>query len=233
MTFKLFKAAFLKTLPVMAGYLVLGAGFGILLRLNGFGVFWALLMSVFIYAGSMQFAGVSLISGGASLVSVALTTLMVNARHLFYGISMLGRYKGKGLKKLYLMLSLTDETYSLVVSGGCPEGESEEDFYFFVSLLDHIYWVLGSVLGSFIGSFISSAAFGIEFSMTALFVTVFTKQWLETKEHRPALIGLGASLASLLIFGKDSFLIPSMALTAVLLTALRKPLEKGEKQNGL
>ena len=224
---KLIKAAFVKTLPVMAGYIVLGMGFGILLRVNGYGILWALAMSLFIYAGSMQFVGISLITGGASLISTALTTLMVNARHLFYGISMIRRYRGAGLKKLYLMHALTDETYSLVCTEGAPEGENPHNYYFLISLFDHFYWVAGSVLGSLVGSMLSFDTSGIDFAMTALFVTVFVEQWLTTREHRPALVGICASAACLLIFGSDSFLIPAMVVITAALTLMRGSLEKG------
>lgn len=228
---KLLKTAVVKTLPVMAGYLVLGAGFGILLKVNGYGVLWALAMSVFIYAGSMQYVGISLISGGASLISTALTTLMVNARHLFYGISMIGKYKGAGVKKLYLMLALTDETYSLVCTEDCPKREEAHNYYFLISLCNHIYWIVGSVLGSLVGSLITFNTAGIDFAMTALFVTVFVEQWMSTKEHRPALIGAGASVACLLIFGKDNFLIPAMVTITLFLTVFRGGLEKGGAAN--
>ena len=227
MDIKLLKTAFIKTLPIMAGYMVLGIGFGILLKVNGYGVWWALVMSVFIYAGSMQFVGISLISGGASIISTALTTLMVNARHLFYGISMIQRYKGAGLKKAYLMFALTDETYSLVCNGDYPEGADPHEYYFLVSLLDQIYWVTGSVLGSLIGSVITFNTEGIDFAMTALFVTVFVDQWITTREHRPALIGVGASVLCLLLFGRENFLIPAMIAITVLLTVFRGSLERG------
>lgn len=227
----LWKTAFVKTLPVMAGYIVLGMGFGILLKVNGYGWIWALAMSLFIYAGSMQFVGISLITSGTSFLSIALTTLMVNARHLFYGISMIQRYKGAGFKKLYLMHALTDETYSLVCTGDAPEGANSHQYYFLISLFDQAYWIIGSVLGSLIGSVITFDTAGIDFAMTALFVTVFIEQWLTTKEHRPALIGVGASVLCLLVFGSDNFLIPAMIAITVILTALRKPLEQGGVQN--
>ena len=228
---KLLKTAIMKSLPVMAGYVVLGMGFGILLKVNGYGILWALAMSVFIFAGSMQFVGISLITGGASLLSTALTTLMVNARHLFYGISMIQKYKGAGLKKIYLMLSLTDETYSLVCTGDYPEGTDPHQYYFLVSLCNHIYWVAGSVLGSLIGSVLPFNTAGIDFAMTALFVTVFTEQWITTKEHRPALIGAGASVVCVLLFGRENFLIPAMIAITVLLTACRSILEQGGTAN--
>ena len=172
------KKAFIDTLPVMTGYLVLGIGFGIILKTKGFGVLWALAMSTVIYAGSMQFVAIDLMTGGASLAVTALTTLMVNARHLFYGISMVDRYKGAGKKKPYMIYALTDETYSLV----CGE-ESRHRYYFAVSLFDQIYWVTGSVCGSLLGSIIPFNTEGIDFALTALFVTVFVEQWLSNGIH--------------------------------------------------
>lgn len=226
MNLKLLKTVIIKTIPVMTGYLVLGLGFGILLEKSGYGVWWALAMSVFIFAGSMQYVAVGLFTGGASLFSTALTTLMVNARHLFYGVSMINRYKGAGLKKIYMMFALTDETYALVSSGDYPEGQDPHLYCFLVSLCNQIYWVVGSVLGSLAGAAITFNTAGIEFSMTALFVTIFVEQWLTTKEHRPALIGIGASVVCLLIFGSSNFLIPAMITITILLSVCRNALEK-------
>ena len=146
------KYAFKQSIPIMAGYIVLGMGFGVLLESKGYGVIWAIAMSVFIYAGSMQYVAIDLITSGASMIATALMTLMVNARHLFYGISMLDKYKNTGKYKPYLIFSLTDETYSLVCSGEIPEGVDGNKYYFLVSLFDQIYWVLGSVAGSVLGS---------------------------------------------------------------------------------
>ncbi len=227
----LVKSAFVKTLPVMAGYLVLGMGFGILLKVNGYGLWWALAMSSLIYAGSMQFVGISLMTGGVPLLSVALTTLMVNARHLFYGISMIRPYGGAGWKKLYLMHALTDETYSLVCTQDVPAGADPHTYYFLVSVLDQLYWVAGSVAGALLGEILPFDTTGIDFAMTALFVTVFVEQWLSTKEHRPALIGLGASVLSLAILGPDKFLVPAMVLIVICLTLLRKLLKQGVDKN--
>lgn len=214
---KLLRRAFLDTVPVMTGYLVLGVGFGLLLRQNGFGLGWAFAMSLFIYAGSMQYLAVGLLGGGASLVTAALTTLMVNARHLFYGISMLDTYRGAGKKKPYLIFALTDETYSLVSGRKLPEGEGKFRYCFLVSLLDQCYWVAGSVLGSAAGMMLPLNLEGIDFALTALFVTVFVEQWLSTKDHKPALTGVGATALCLAVFGQDVFLIPSMALIAGIL----------------
>lgn len=217
------RAAFLDTVPVMTGYLFLGFGFGILLDRNGYGIGWALAMSIFIYAGSMQYVAVGLISGGASLLTTALTTLMVNARHLFYGISMVDAYKGAGRKKPYLIFALTDETYSLV----SREPRPDHGYCFLVSLLDQIYWVAGTALGSLAGRLIPLNYEGIDFVLTALFVTIFVEQWLSTKNHLPAIIGVMSTIVCLLAFGSDIFLIPSMALIAGLLILARKSERRG------
>lgn len=229
---KLLKAALINTLPVMAGYMVLGFGFGIISSKNGYGILWALAMSGFIYAGSMQYVAVSLLTSGASLISAALTTLMVNARHLFYGISMIEKYRNAGKKKLYMIFALTDETYSLVCTGECPEGEDYHTYCFWLSLMNQSYWVAGSLLGAVVGSAIEFNSAGIDFAMTALFVTVFVEQWLSTKNHLPALIGLGASIVCLVFFGSGNFLIPSMIAITVFLALARKKIETAEKIQG-
>jgi 4-azaleucine resistance transporter AzlC len=168
----------------------------------------------------MQYAAVGLLTGGASFLTTALTTLMVNARHLFYGVSMIDKYKGTGVRKPYLIFALTDETYSLVC-GDIPEipPENRADYCFLVSLLDHIYWIAGSVAGAVVGSLISFNTQGIDFALTALFITVFLEQWLTAKKHMPAITGVAASLICLLIFGKEGFLIPAMLIIALLLCA--------------
>lgn len=216
------RQAFLATIPVLAGYFVIGIGFGIILKAEGYGFWWALGMSAFIYAGSMQYVLIRLLSSGASLLTVALTTLMVNARHLFYGISMVEPYKDTGAKKPYLIFSLTDETYSLV----CSAQQQDPTYYFFVSLFDHIYWIIGSVIGSILGSVLPFSTEGIDFALTALFLTVFTEQWLSGKNHLPALIGVAASVACLVIFGADSFLIPTMFVITALLLAFRPKMKE-------
>ena len=216
------KNAFFKSIPVFAGYMVLGIGFGILLRSAGFGVLWAFAMSTFIYAGSMQYVGVSLLSGGAAVLTAALTTFMVNARHLFYSISMLDTYKDAGPYKPYLIFALTDETYSLLCDKKTPPGDDPDRYRFFVSLFNQCYWVLGSVIGSLLGAVIPFSTEGIEFSMTALFIASFTEQWLSTKDHVPALTGLFSTLLCLVLFGASRFLIPAMLLITLVLTLLRR-----------
>lgn len=223
---KTFKYAFVRSLPIMAGYIVLGLGFGVLLQSKGYGAGWALAMGGLIYAGSMQYVAIDLLAGGASLISAALMTLMVNARHLFYGISMLERYKDTGAAKPYLVFALTDETYSVVCSGDVPDGVDRKKYYFWVSLLDQFYWVVGCVAGALLGSVLPFDTTGIDFSMTALFLVVMVEQWRSTCDHTPALVGLGVSLVCLLIFGSSNFLIPSMIGITAALTLLRGTMEK-------
>lgn len=219
---KAVRAAFLDTIPVLTGYVFLGFGFGILLHQSGYGVIWAAAMSLFIYAGSMQYVAVSLLSSGAGLLTAAMTAFLVNARHLFYGISMVDAYKGAGKKKPYMIFALTDETYSLVSQDQAPEGMDRHAYCFLVSLFDQIYWVSGSILGSLAGSLLPINYEGIEFVLTALFVTIFVEQWLSTKNHLPAVIGVVSTVVCLLVFGRDVFLIPSMVIIAVVLTVMRK-----------
>ena len=212
------KAVFLDTVPVLTGYLFLGMGFGILLSENGYGVLWALAMSIFVFAGSGQYLAVSLLANSSGLLSAAIATLLVNARHLFYGISLLEKYKGTGKKKPYLIFALTDETYSLVTQNEPPEGMSRHSYCFTVSMLDHIYWITGCTLGALGGQFIPINYEGIEFVLTALFVTMFVDRWLTNKDHFSAIVGACATLVSLLLFGSEFFLIPAMVLIALLLT---------------
>ena len=215
------RKAFLKSLPVMAGYVVLGIGFGILLRNAGYGLAWAAAMAIAIYAGSMQYVGVGLLAGGAGILTAILTTVMVNARHLFYSISMIDRYKHAGKYKPYLIFALTDETYSLLCDGETPDPENADLYRFLVSLFNQLYWITGCILGSLLGAVLPFSSAGIEFSMTALFIASFTEQWLRTREHLPALTGLLSTLLCLLLFGPERFLIPAMLLITLALTVLR------------
>lgn len=215
---KIIRQSFVATVPVLTGYLVLGFGFGIILKSSGYGTFLAFIMSLLIYAGSMQYVAIGLLTGGASLITAAFTTLMVNARHLFYGISMLEKYKNIGKVKPYLIFSLTDETYSLVCSDDHNMSHDERKKYcFFVSLFDHIYWVSGSVLGAVVGSVVKFNSEGIDFALTALFLTVFIEQWLTSKKHSPAIIGVLVSVACLALFGSEKFLIPTMLVISLIL----------------
>lgn len=216
-----FKKAFIDTLPVMTGYLVLGTGFGILMDTNGFSFIHSLLMSVFIYAGSLQYIGISLLATNTSFISIALTSFLVNARHLLYGISMFSKYKNTGKRKPYLIFSLTDETYSLVSSS------KDKEYFFIVSILDHLYWITGTMLGSLISNVVSFNTEGLDFVLTALFIVIFIEQWLNSKDNFSALSGLLITSICLMIFGKDNFLIPSMIIIVV--TLLFRIKMKGEE----
>lgn len=210
--------AFHDTIPVFAGYIVLGIGFGVMLRVNGFGVIWAFFMSIFMYAGAMQYAAVGILASSASVVSTAVTTILVNIRHVFYGISLLHKYKGLGPAKLYMIFALTDETYALVSTKQMPEGASRKLYYFLVSLFDHCYWIMGCCLGAILGSVLNINFEGIDFALTALFVTILIDQWLSTKNHLPVFVGMISTAICLAIFGSEKFLIPSMIVIVVILT---------------
>lgn len=225
------RIAFRDTIPVMTGYVFLGFGFGIIMLQSGYSPLWSLAMSLFIYAGSMQYVAVGLLTSGASLITTALATFVVNARHLFYGISMIDAYKGTGKKKPYLIFALTDETYSLVSREQLPEGIDRHTYFFLVSAFDQCYWVIGTMLGALVGALLPINYEGIDFTLTALFVTIFVEQWLSTENHIPAVIGVASSAACLLIFGSESFLIPSMLLIAALLIGARK-VQKEETVHG-
>ena len=220
------KDAFFRSIPVMAGYLIIGFGFGIVLRDAGYGLPWALAMSLFIYAGSMQYVGISLITAPASLLTAALTTLMINARHLFYSISMVSKWGNAGKWKPYLMFALTDETYALL-SGEKGHGEEFYPFCFFVSLFNHLYWIGGTALGSLFASALPIPTDGISFSMTALFIAAYTEQWICRNNRRSAVLGIVVTLLCRIIFGRDLFLIPAMILITALLLLFQKFFREG------
>ncbi len=208
------------TIPVMTGYIVLGIGFGILLSTKGYGVLWALSMGLLIYSGTMQFVAAEMFTAGTAFGTAGMTALMVSARHLFYGLSMIERYRDiHGLKKAYMIYALTDETYSLV----CESDDA--DYCFWVTLLNHSYWLTGGVIGSVLGQVLKFDSRGIDFALTALFVSICTEQWLSSEEHIPALTGIISSVLCLVIFGADSFLIPAMIVITVVLFALRGRIE--------
>ncbi len=218
--------AFVRSIPVFAGYVVLGIGFGILLRDAGYGTLWSLAMSLFIFAGSAQYVGVSLLSAQVSLLTAGMTTLMVNARHLFYSISMVDKYRGAGRKKPYLIFALTDETYSLLCDWDVPEGENPHLFALLVSAFNQGYWVLGSVLGCALGGVLPFSTEGIAFSMTALFIATMVEQYLTSEDHTNAIVGGICSVICLVIFGPSQFLIPSMISITLALSLLRGRLDQ-------
>jgi 4-azaleucine resistance transporter AzlC len=225
------KAAFPYTLPIMAGFLFLGTAYGIYARSEGLSAVYPIVMAAAVFAGSMEFVAVDILSGvftGAfDPLNALLMTIMVNARHLFYGISMLDKYRNVNLpKRIYLIFGMCDESFSINYTTEVPEGVDKGWFYFFVTLLNQIYWVAGATLGAVAGSFIPFDLNGLDFVMTALLVVIFLDNWLKEKQHFSSLIGLGAALVCLLIFGSGSFVIPSMVGILVILTLCRKPIER-------
>ena len=217
-------AAFHTSVPIMVTFLVLGTGYGILMQKHGFGWIWSMLSGIVIFSGTVQFVSVSLLSGGSVLMALV-TALMISARHSFFSISMIGRYRTEGKRKWYLFYALCDETYAVLCKEEEPEGVNKSAYRVLVTLFDQASWVLGSALGGLAGSFLPFDSTGIDFSMTALFTTVFIQQWIDSRCHIPALLGLGATFACRLLFGKDMFLIPAMAVIIVVLIVMRKKIE--------
>lgn len=230
---KAFRYAFPYSLPIMAGYLILGFGFGLLLQSKGYNVIWALIMSVFIYAGSMQYVTIDLLASGAGLLATAIMTFMVNARHLFYGLSMIVKYRDMGKAKPYMIFGLTDECYSVVSHVDVPEDIDKKYFYFIFTLLNQLYWIAGSVAGSLFGALVPINTKGVDFSMTALFVVIVVDNLMKKGNRLTSFIGIGATTICLLIFGAENFLIPSMIAIAALLVVLRPVLDKDRSENGL
>ncbi|MCI5838999.1 MAG: AzlC family ABC transporter permease [Peptoniphilaceae bacterium] len=217
------KEAFKATIPVMTGYIVLSIAFGMLLESKGFNIIYALLMSTFIYAGSMQFIAINLLVISSSFISAIIMTLLINARHLVYGLSMVKKFKNMGKLKPFMIFSLTDETYSLLVSAKTPEGCEEKYFLFFISFFNWIYRIIGSLIGSIFGSILPFNTQGLDFAMTSLFVVIVTEQFLNSKKHIYTYLGFLISVLCLLFFGKSAFLIPSMIIILfVLLFLYRK-----------
>lgn len=224
-----FKAALPYTIPICVGFLFIGMSYGFLMRSKGFSFVYPMLMSFFIYAGSMEFVTVNLLLSSFNPAYAFFLTLMVNARHLFYGISMLDKYKNVGFKKLYLIFGMCDEAFMINCTASVLPGVDKGWFMFFVTLLNQIYWVTGATLGALLGYVIHIDTTGIEFVMVALFVVMFINQWEETDNHRSALTGLGCTLLCLLVFGSQNFLLPSMALIILCFSLDRKRFETLEK----
>ena len=220
------KAAFHTSLPIMVTFVVLGAGFGILMNEHGFGPFWSLLSGIVIFSGTVQFVSVTILSSG-SYIMAAVTALMVSARHIFFSISMIGRYKDEGKRKWYLYYALCDETYAMLSNDDGPKDVNTGSYRLLVTLFDQVSWVLGSFIGGLIGSVISFDSTGIDFAMTALFTTVFIQQWIDSKCHIPAILGLLSTFICRLIFGRELFLIPAMVIIIGVLTVMRRKIEDG------
>ena len=229
MKLRALRAAFPHTIPVLTGYVFLGMSYGVLMTASGFPFWMPMLTSLTVFAGSMEFVLVNLLLSDFDLLQAFLMTLMINARHLFYGISMLDKYRGMGWKKLYLIFGLTDESFSIVCTAQPPEGVDRGWFMFFVTLLDHSYWFLGAALGGLFGSVLQFNTAGLDFVMTAMFVVIFLEQWMKEKSHLSSILGLVLPIVCLLIFGADSFMIPAMIAIMLGLAAVQKPLEGSVK----
>ena len=225
---KALKAAFPCTIPIMTGFIFLGAAYGIYMNASGFSFVYPLFMSMLIYGGSLEFVAVEMLLSPFAPLQVFIMALLIQARHLFYGLSMLDKFRGTGWKKLYLIYGMCDETFSVNYTADIPEDVDRGWFMFFVTLLNQFYWVASATTGGIIGSLLKINTDGISFVMTAMFVVIFMDQWLKEDQHLSSLIGLGVSLICLLIFGVDSFMIPTMITIVVLLTVLRHRLEKEE-----
>ena len=229
MKWKAFRAAFPHTLPIFAGFWFLGLAYGIYMHAAGFSFVYPMLMSLLIFGGSLEFVAVEMLLSPFAPVQVLIMTLLIQARHLFYGISMLDKYKGMGWKKGYLIFGMCDETFSVNYTSEIPEDVDLGWFYFFVTLLNQFYWVVSATIGGIIGSLLKFDTSGISFVMTAMFVVIFLDQWMKEKIHVSSMIGILVSLVCLILFGADSFMIPTMILIVLLLTVLRKWLEQCDK----
>lgn len=225
-----FKTAFPYTLPIFAGFWFLGMTYGIYMNVSGFSFLYPMFMSLLIFAGSVEFVAVSMLLGAFDPLQAFLMTVMINARHLFYGISMLDRYKGVGWKKFYLIYGMCDESFSINYTAKIPENVDKGWFMFFVTFLNHMYWFTGAALGGIFGSLIRFNTEGLDFVMTAMFVVIFMEQWMKDKDHTSALMGIVLSLVCVIAFGSDHFMIPAMISIVAVLTVLRKPLERKEDE---
>ena len=224
---KAFKAAFPHTIPIFAGFWFLGMTYGIYMNVSGFSFWYPMLMSLTIFAGSMEFVAVNLLLGAFNPLQALVMTLMINARHLFYGISMLDKYRGTGWKKFYLIFGMCDESFSINYTAEIPEDVDKGWFMFFVTLLNQFYWFFGATLGGLFGSLIHFSTEGLDFVMTAMFIVIFLEQWLKEENHISAVMGILLSLLCLIAFGADNFIIPSMLAIFVALTLMRGRLEGG------
>ena len=219
-----FFAAFPHTLPILTGFLFLGMTYGIYMKVSGFSVIYPMIMSLTIFAGSVEFVTVNLLLGAFEPLQALIITIILNARHLFYGISMLDKYKGTGWKKIYLIFGMCDESFSINYTAKIPENIDKGWFMFFVTFLNYIYWFIGATLGGLFGSVLKFNTEGLDFVMTAMFVVIFLDQWLKEKNHTSAIIGIAASVLCLIIFKADNFMIPAMLVMLILLTLAQKKL---------
>lgn len=228
---KAFAEAFPHTMPIFAGFLFLGIAYGIYMNVSGFSPIYPMIMSLTIFAGSVEFVAVNLLMGSFNPLGALFMTLMINARHLFYGISMLNKFKRTGIKKIYLIFGMCDESFSINYTANIPEDVDKGWFMFFITMLNHLYWFFGATIGGVFGSLVKFNTKGLDFVMTALFVVIFLEQWMKEEKHESSLIGVLISIVCLILFGGTNFIIPSMLVILGLLTLFRKTLEKVGEYN--
>jgi 4-azaleucine resistance transporter AzlC len=223
---KAFISAFPYTIPIFAGFWFLGLAYGIYMNVSGFSFVYPMIMSIIIFGGSLEFVAVSMLLAPFAPVQTLVMTLMIQARHLFYGISMLDKFKGLGWKKFYIIFGMCDETFSINYTAAIPPSVDKGWFMFFVTLLNHFYWFFGATLGGILGSYITFDTTGLDFVMTAMFVVIFMEQWMKEKKHYTAIIGIASAVLCRILFSADNFMIPTMLCILACLTAFRKPIEK-------
>ena len=227
------RAAVPATIPVMTGCLCLGIAYGVLMQSKGYGPLWSVLMSAIAFGGSMQFVAITLLTTAFDPVQAFLLSVMVNARHMFYGLSLLDKYKGLGKVRPFLIYVLCDETFSLVSTLEPPEGVARKDFYFWISLLDYLYWITGTALGGLLGSFLTFDTTGLDFALTALFVVLFLEQWKKPENGPAGVMGILCAAASLAVFGADNMVIPAMVLVLAVLLSARRRLDRSGEEGAL
>lgn len=226
-----FRKAFPDTIPVLTGYLFIGIAFGVMFAEKGYSAWWAALMSILVFAGSGQYLAVNFFVPGFSLAKAAFMILMVNIRQIFYGLSLLKEFQGMGKKRWYMIFGLTDETYSLLCTTKVPEDVEKDKFFFAITLLDQLYWIIGSVIGGILKNVLPFNAEGIEFAMTALFVVIFVEQWMDSRNRIPEIMGVVSAVVCLVIFGSNRFIFPAMLAGCILLIGFRRKLELREEQD--
>ena len=229
MRFRALKAAFPYTIPIFAGYWFLGLTYGIYATTSGFSSIYPIIMAIVIFGGSLEFVAISMLLSPFAPLQTFIMALLIQARHLFYGISMLDKYKDIGIKKFFLIYGLSDETFSVIYTAKVPTGVDRGWFMLFITVLDQIYWISGVAIGSILGTLITFNTDGISFVMTAMFTVIFLDQWLKEKIHIHGIIGIAASVLCLNIWGPDSFMVPTMIIVAILLTIFRRPIEERDK----
>ena len=223
------RVAFERSIPVLFGYLALGATYGVLLSQAGYGILWAFFTSLLVYGGSMQFVLISFLNSDLSYISIFITALSVSSRHIFYGLSFVDIFKHMGWKYPYMVYTLTDETYPLLLETNYKENLDIKQIRFLIALFDHSYWIIGGLIGNTIGSLLTFNSNGMDFVMTALFVVILVNQLSGNSSKLPAIIGAGSAICMLVLLGADHFFLPALLLCVVLLCVCRKYIEKGEQ----